>query len=450
LLALLLAAAVAALLVLAGGAALAQTTPKKVLDANCPDGPTGNGFVVFSNFAFAQTFTAVKSGKLISAEALISRQSGGTGADITMDILAVDASGAPTSTVLASTTVPGATVPVTGQQTTITGNFAPASAATVVAGQKYALALRTADTAQNVWWTETGNPCPEGSLYQGSSVLGSGDWDAIFRVYLLGPANDNFADAQTIGGATNSVAGTTNGATRETGEPDHWTLENWDGDHSVWYSWTAPASGSTTIDTCTSNIDSILAVYTGSALDSLSRVAENNNNCPSGWGSKVTFDASAGTTYKIAVGDAGGLRENTFTLAIVGQTDTTVPRVDRTTPIEKTGVPRNNPDIKATFSEQVDKTTVVTTPLATDPLAGSSTTVKLKDMATGKPVGANVSCDADPCNKVTITPKQRLAANTKYKATVTSGVKDLASNALDQNPTTAGNQPKNWTFTTKK
>jgi hypothetical protein len=30
---------------------------------------------------------------------------------------------------------------------------------------------------------------------------------------------------------------------------------------------------------------------------------------------------------------------------------------------------------------------------------------------------------------------------------VTTGVKDLAGNALDQNPTTAGNQPKPWFFT---
>ena len=41
-----------------------------------------------------------------------------------------------------------------------------------------------------------------------------------------------------------------------------------------------------------------------------------------------------------------------------------------------------------------------------------------------------------------------LTANTKYQAIVTTGAKDLASNALDQNPTTAGNQQKVWTFTT--
>ena len=42
-----------------------------------------------------------------------------------------------------------------------------------------------------------------------------------------------------------------------------------------------------------------------------------------------------------------------------------------------------------------------------------------------------------------------LAANTKYQVVVTTGSQDLAGNALDQDPMTAGNQQKSWTFTTK-
>jgi hypothetical protein len=136
------------------------------------------------------------------------------------------------------------------------------------------------------------------------------------------PVNDNFADAQTISGGSVSVNGTTAGATREVGEPDHYTsnaadASSWVGDHSVWYRWTAPSSGPISIDTCQTNIDSILAIYTGGSLGGLSRVADNNNNyCGGGWGSKVTFEATSGTAYQIAVGDAGGLRENTFTLKL--------------------------------------------------------------------------------------------------------------------------------------
>ncbi len=45
---------------------------------------------------------------------------------------------------------------------------------------------------------------------------------------------------------------------------------------------------------------------------------------------------------------------------------------------------------------------------------------------------------------------KRLAAGTRYKAVVTTGARDLAGNALDQDPTTAGDQQKSWTFITKR
>ncbi len=37
-----------------------------------------------------------------------------------------------------------------------------------------------------------------------------------------------------------------------------------------------------------------------------------------------------------------------------------------------------------------------------------------------------------------------------YKATVTTGAQDLAGNALDQNSTQSGYQPKNWKFTVRR
>lgn len=153
------------------------------------------------------------------------------------------------------------------------------------------------------------------------AISGFAGLEGTFTLGLkMPPPNDNFATARTISGNNATVNGTTLAATREGGEPDHSTDTDgasWLGDHSVWYSWTAPSSGRVEFNTCTSNIDSILAVYTGSSLGTLSRVTDNNNACPSGWGSKVTFKAKRGTTYRIAVGDAGGLRENTFTLRVI-------------------------------------------------------------------------------------------------------------------------------------
>jgi cysteine-rich repeat protein len=136
------------------------------------------------------------------------------------------------------------------------------------------------------------------------------------------PPNDNFAAATVLSGLPVSVPGTTARATRETNEPDHYT-ENlpdagwWLGDHSVWYQWTASSQGPVNVDVCTGAIDSIVAVYSGSTLGSLSRIIDNNNgNCAGGWGAKVVFAPTPGANYHIAVSDAGGARENTFTLKL--------------------------------------------------------------------------------------------------------------------------------------
>ena len=69
----------------------------------------------------------------------------------------------------------------------------------------------------------------------------------------VSPPNDDFADSQLISDASASVSSTTKDATRETGEPNHCLNSSaacngttgfpWPGDHTVWYSWTAPYSG---------------------------------------------------------------------------------------------------------------------------------------------------------------------------------------------------------------
>ena len=99
------------------------------------------------------------------------------------------------------------------------------------------------------------------------------------------------------------------GATKEPNEPSHGTGSA----ASVWYSWTAPAAGSVVIETCDSDFDTLLAVYTGTAVGSLLRIA-GNDDAPNLLTSKVTFTAVAGQTYQIAVdgynGGAGSLKLN--------------------------------------------------------------------------------------------------------------------------------------------
>jgi hypothetical protein len=113
------------------------------------------------------------------------------------------------------------------------------------------------------------------------------------------PANDNFADAETISGGSASIYGTNIGATTEIGEPSPAGSSR-----SVWYRWTAPVSGRVAMDTCTYyNFDTVLSVHTGSTLGSLMQEAANDDADDDGCslGSTLNFNATAGTTYYVRV-----------------------------------------------------------------------------------------------------------------------------------------------------
>ena len=129
------------------------------------------------------------------------------------------------------------------------------------------------------------------------------------------PANDNFANAQTINGCSGSVNGTNVGATKESGEINHLSSTNdpnGGGTRSIWYQWQAPSSGNVTFDTSGSGFDTVLGIYTGNAVNSLSVIAQSDDVVPGTVRtSTITFNAVGGTTYKIAVdgynnGGAGG------------------------------------------------------------------------------------------------------------------------------------------------
>ena len=88
------------------------------------------------------------------------------------------------------------------------------------------------------------------------------------------PANDDFANAAALSGLPANATGTNVDATTESGEPEHTDFSSvTPGEHSVWWSWTAPSDGDVTVDTCGSNFDTLLAVYTGSSVEALTPVA---------------------------------------------------------------------------------------------------------------------------------------------------------------------------------
>ena len=122
---------------------------------------------------------------------------------------------------------------------------------------------------------------------------------AIQLSLAASPQNDDFANRATLTGATASVIGCNILATEEPNEP-------YGGGHSVWYSWTAPASGSVAVS-ATGVAYPFVSIFTGNDPGNLAEVTM----AYSGEGS--FFDAIAGTTYQIRV---DGYQTGNFTLGI--------------------------------------------------------------------------------------------------------------------------------------
>lgn len=113
------------------------------------------------------------------------------------------------------------------------------------------------------------------------------------------PPNDNFVNATVLQNNSGTLNGSSVSATREAGEPSH---AGFTGDKSVWYSWLSPINGQMTIDTIGSNYDTTLAVYTGNAVNQLVHIASNDDIVNGqNKASRVQFNITAGTTYRIAV-----------------------------------------------------------------------------------------------------------------------------------------------------
>ncbi|MGI8809038.1 MAG: Calx-beta domain-containing protein [Acidimicrobiales bacterium] len=144
------------------------------------------------------------------------------------------------------------------------------------------------------------------NLTSPSSGLALGDAQGVGTITnddASGPVNNNFAAATAVAGATGTINGSNVGATKETGEPAHAGNA---GGKSVWYRWTAPATGTVSFDTVGSNFDTLLAVYTGTAVNALTAVASNDDT-GGGLQSKVTFNVTSGVVYRIAVDGYNGL-----------------------------------------------------------------------------------------------------------------------------------------------
>ena len=115
------------------------------------------------------------------------------------------------------------------------------------------------------------------------------------------PANDAFANAASVGAPPFTNARTTHAAAvNEAGEPQVCGAAG----KTVWYRFIPSSNGQRQIDTIGSNFDTVLSVFTGTALNNLVMVPNGCNDdfqFPSRQ-SKVTVDLVAGVSYWIQAG----------------------------------------------------------------------------------------------------------------------------------------------------
>ncbi len=182
------------------------------------------------------------------------------------------------------------------------------------------------------------------------------------------PDNDNFSFAFELVSTTGTDQRNTVNATAEPSEPDH----VFDPYHSIWYKWTAPSAAPIVFDTLGSEFDTVLAIYTGSSLDSLVKIAANDDFGDS-YTSSISLTPTSGTTYYIAVdscdsGESGTANlnwETLYTLTVIKIGDGTVTSDDH-------GIDCGE-DCSETYSLNTSVTLTATTPSFTGWSGGDCT-----------------------------------------------------------------------------
>ena len=122
--------------------------------------------------------------------------------------------------------------------------------------------------------------------------------------------NDMFSSARSLTlreSATVTASSTL--ATKEIGEPNHGGNR---GGKSVWWTVSPATSGMLTLSTQGSGFDTLLGVYRGGSVSSLTRVASSDDVSGARW-SRVTVRVTGGTTYRVAVDGYSG-RSGSITL----------------------------------------------------------------------------------------------------------------------------------------
>jgi len=121
------------------------------------------------------------------------------------------------------------------------------------------------------------------------------------------PFNDDFASRPRFTSNNLNLRSNNESATAEIeqGEPAHADLP---ASSTLWWEWIPPFSGTVTVHTAGSSYDTVLAVYSGTTLGGLTRIAANDNDLSNATTvtSRLSFAAQGGVRYQIAVGGKNG------------------------------------------------------------------------------------------------------------------------------------------------
>jgi hypothetical protein len=116
--------------------------------------------------------------------------------------------------------------------------------------------------------------------------------------------------------------------------------------------------------------------------------------------------------------------------------DVTGPRLSRGAPVRGARAVGVEANVSGVFSEPVRRASL------------TRSTVKLVPKGTRAALPARLGYDAGR-RRVTIDPTTALRRHTTYRVVLTTWVRDVAGNRLDQDTGTAGRQRASWTFTTR-
>ncbi len=164
------------------------------------------------------------------------------------------------------------------------------------------------------------------------------------------PTNDNFVAASKIPNAGGLALALNKFASMEPGETNHVGVPS--ASASLWWNWSASATGPVLVDTTGSSFDTLLAVYTGTNVANLVQVAAVDD-VPNSLAGYLYFNATAANTYRIVVAGYDTNQTGTIRLRVTpnGVPDTNSPTVSVTSHLSGVSVTTNRITLAGTASD---------------------------------------------------------------------------------------------------